>query len=110
LQQIGAAYTNATYALGRPPRDLQEFLPYLREQGAPDKIRRSPCDGEEFVIVWGVDLRMLQARGNDIPILAYERQGQDGKRHVLRGRSEVLLFTEDELKSAVLPADHPFPF
>jgi len=103
LIKIGASYTNATFSLNHPPGNRAEFLPFVQQQGKPDDVLRSPGDNEDFVIVYGVDLRDLKATGKDVPILAYEKRGTDGKRHVLRGRSEVLLMSEDELKAATFP-------
>jgi hypothetical protein len=103
LIKIGASYTNATFSLNHPPANRAEFLKFVKQQGNPDDVLRSPGDKEDFVIVYGVDLRNLKATGDDVPILAYEKRGTDGKRHVLRGRSEVLLMTENELKAAAFP-------
>jgi hypothetical protein len=110
LQAIGDAYVRATQRLTRPPANLNELLPSLKEHGKVEQLLRSPSDGVNFEIVWGIELRMLKARGSDVPIVAYERFGKDGLRHVLRGRSEVLLLSEGSLKAAKFPEDYKFPF
>lgn len=110
LESIGDAYVRATIKLDHPPGSLTELMPWLKEQGNPEEILRSPNDGQNFEIVWGVELRRLKARGSDIPIIAYERLGKDGTRHVLRGRSEVLRMSESELRSAKFPDGYSFPF
>jgi|GEM_PF-283481 len=110
LESIGDAYVRATIKLDHPPGSLPELMPWLKEQGNPEEILRSPNDGQNFEIVWKVELRRLKARGSDVPIVAYERLGKDGTRHVLRGRSEVLRVSESELKSAKFPDGYQFPF
>lgn len=110
LEKIGDAYVRASNTLRHPPNNLEELLPSLNDFGKPEEILVSSVDGQKFEIVWGVELRMLQAKGNDIPIIAYERNGKDGKRNVLRGRSEVLLLSESKLKSGKFPEGYKFPF
>lgn len=110
LESIGDAYVRATIKLNRPPAKMEEFLPSLAEHGKPDQILRSPNDGQPFEIVWGNELRMLKATGNDVPIIAYEKVGKDGVRHVLRGRSEVLQLSESALKAGKFPPGYKFPF
>jgi hypothetical protein len=110
LERIGDAYLRATVHLNKPPASDKELLPFLKEQGKPEELSMSPVDKEKYVIVWGVELRMLKATGTAVPVVAYEKKGADGKRHVLRGRSDVYLLTEGELRNSVLPAGHSFPF
>jgi hypothetical protein len=110
LERIGNAYLRATIGFNHPPANEKELLPFLREQGKPEELLRSPADGEPFVLVWGVELRRLTATGNDVPVVAYEKTGKDGKRHVLRGRADVSLLTDRELKNATFPKGYLFPF
>jgi hypothetical protein len=110
LEKIGDAYVRATTLHNRPPRNLEELLPALKYYGKTEELLVSPNDGAPFHIVWGVELRRLKAKGKAIPIIAYEKTGKDGKRHVLRGRNEVLLLSAGELKSATFPPDYTFPF
>ena len=110
LEQIGAAYMRANIKLGRPPANAKELLPHLQEIGKPEQILHSPSDGEDFVIVWGVELRNMKATGNAIPIVAYEKVGKDGSRHVLRGRADVVLMSEGQLRGATFPSGYsPLP-
>jgi hypothetical protein len=110
LEKIGDAYLRATTRLGHPPTNLSELMADLKEQGPPAAILRSPNDGANFEIVWGVNLIRLKARGNDVPVIAFEKFGKDGKRYVLRGRSDVAELTEGELRSAQFPAGYTLPF
>jgi hypothetical protein len=110
LQRVGGAYIHATQKLGRPPKDRKELVPFFDPKIPAAEIFRSPDDGEDFEIVWGVDLRQLKATGNDVPVVAYEKRGKDGKRHVLRGSAQTSVMSEGELKSAKFPDNYKFPF
>ena len=81
LTTIGLAYNRATDKLGRPPKDLEELKPHLKDLGDPDAILRSPHDGLPYVILFGRDIRKV----NEMPppIIAYEQQGANGMRYVL---------------------------
>jgi hypothetical protein len=110
LEKIGDAYLRACTRLNRPPANMAELMLDLKDQGVPAEILRSPNDGAEFEIVWGVELRRLRAKGNDVPIIAYEKRGKDGKRYVLRGRDEPLELSDSELRSAKFPDGYVLPF
>jgi hypothetical protein len=110
LEKVGDAYLRATLRLGRPPANLEELKSGFPPNVKAEEILRSPGDGENFEIIWGVELRQLKARGSDVPIIAYEKNGKDGRRHVLRGRNEVLLMTPGQLKAAKVPSGYTFPF
>ena len=79
-------------------------MPHLQQ---PENLR-SPNDGEDFQIVWGVQMVNQNIKKNEIPVLAFEKRGQDGKRHVLFGRADIRLLTEEQLKEA-LPSGYPLP-
>lgn len=109
LKSISSAYLQATNSLKRPPKNLDELMPFLKKQGDPATLLRSPDDGEEYVIVWGVDYRTPPSKANSLPVLAYEKVGKHGKRQVLQMRNIVQL-TDEELKNAPLPLGHKLPF
>jgi hypothetical protein len=109
LEAIGVAYVHATSRLRHPPNNKQELLPALQEHGDPAKLLVSPNDGQEFVIVWGVDLKQIKALGDAVPIIAFEKDGKDGMRYVLRGRSDIVQMTAGQLKGAVFPSDYTPP-
>src|SRR5947207_6280163 len=52
LAKIQTAYDSATRKLGRPPANLEELNPHLRELGDPTELLRSPRDGQPYVILW----------------------------------------------------------
>jgi hypothetical protein len=105
LRAINTAYMRATDKLNRGPANLKELLPYLKEQGEPDQLLRSTDDGQEFVIIWGVDHRNVAAAKKSATVLAYEKTGQGGKRYVLRA-SAVLHMTDEEFRQAPFPPGH----
>ena len=114
LRTIVVAYAKATDELDHPPGSKEELLPYLKSQPDPDDsdtpvkeidvdaLFRSPTDGENYVIFWGVDCREFSGFPRTQPVLAYEKEGKDGKRVVAQGRY-VRTVTDDEF------AELPFP-
>ena len=111
LNYIGDAYLRSTMRLNRAPKSVAELAPTFKSLGLKgEDFLKSADDGKPFEIVWGSDLRSLQGSGSEIPIIAFERDGKDGKRHVLRGRSEVLLMSESELRSGKFPDGYKLPF
>jgi hypothetical protein len=81
LSTIGLAYNRATDKLGRPPKDLEELKPFLKELGDPEAILRSPHDGQPYVILFGRNIRKADVMPP--PIIVYEQQGANGTRYVL---------------------------
>lgn len=110
LQRIGAAYTQASVKLGRPPTGPEELIEFLQVTGGSPaaEILRSPHDGENYVIVWNVDFRQLAMSGanvNDV-IIAYEKRGKNGSRYVMKPPSHVTQISDLEFKSAKFPPGH----
>jgi hypothetical protein len=102
LLKIAAAYSNATRHLNRAPKGLAEIQPYLEAGG--DDVTRSPNDGEEFVILWGVEYNKLRPQREDpFTVAAYEKRGTGGKRFVLRIPTQVVQMTDAEFARAVFP-------
>ena len=93
LRSIGNAYVESINKKNKVPANRQDLLPYLK--GEPDKMFRSENDGEEFVILWGVDHRTYAAAGKEVPVIAYEKTGKGGKRLVLRV-SAIFHLTDEE--------------
>jgi len=68
----------------------------------PDKYLRSTRDGEEFVVVWGLDLYQQSPD----TIVAYERKGVDGKRLVLDVNAMVREVTPEQFARLKFPKGH----
>lgn len=110
LERLGTAYLLTTARLNRPPAKLDELLPALKPLGPTEQTLRSLNDGQEFVIVWGVELRQMKAEGNNVPVVAFEKTGKQGQRYVLRGRDIVLQMGDAELRGSTFPAGYKLPF
>jgi len=99
LRTIAIAYGKATTELERPPQNKAELMLYLKDLAKgyddPADILRSKVDGEEFVIHYGVDFRDVAGKDADMPVLAYEKYGKDGKRAVLLFRFPFVKTDED---------------
>ena len=107
LQRIGAGYNEARLKLGRPPRNVDELLPFLRDPeraGQAKDLLRSPNDGEEYVIIWGVDFGELSKQiPNPYVVYAYEKHGKGGKRHAMQLPNFVSIMTDAEFQKAPFP-------
>jgi hypothetical protein len=110
LQTIAAAYEFAVQRNGRPPQNLDELRPFLQDRQQPGKtldVLRSPNDGENYVIIWGVDYRELATQvPNPYVVLAYEKSGKAGKRYVLVRPNFVTVMTDAEFRTAPFPPGH----
>lgn len=106
LDKLGGAYIRGT----PPPKTKAELLAIFKSCNHPKELLISPSDGQEFIIVYGVELKGLKVMGAQLPIVAFEKTGKDGKRYALRGMNTVVQLTEAELKSSVFPEGYKFPF
>ena len=104
LDKLGRAYIRGT------PKTKAELLSIFKSCNHPKELLISPSDGQEFIIVYSVELKGLKVTGAQLPIVAFEKTGKDGKRYALRGMNTVVHLTEAELKSSVFPEGYKFPF
>jgi hypothetical protein len=111
LQAISGAYLAATMKTKTAPKKVEDLLPFLGDSSAADDVKRamirSDNDGEEFVIVLGVDLRKLGTNGlsRDV-ILAYEKRGTKGQRYVLKPPVDVFVIPDDLFQKSKFANDH----
>jgi hypothetical protein len=109
LYRLGMVYVRSCHALGRGPGDFGEIKDKI-EGDIPEDCLVSPNDGQPFVIHWGVDVTGLRfTRQNTFYVLAYERTGANGARHVLRYPVGLVLMTDEELRKAAFPPGHKPP-
>lgn len=106
LDKLGGAYIRGT----PPPKTKAELLSIFKSCNHPKELLISPSDGQEFIIVYSVELKGLKVTGAQLPIVAFEKTGKDGKRYALRGMNTVVQLTEAELKSSVFPEGYQLPF
>lgn len=65
LEKIGNAYIR----IDPPPQKKAELFAALQGFGKPEEILKSPNNGHEFIIVYGVKLQMLKAMAMNSPWL-----------------------------------------
>jgi hypothetical protein len=102
LRGIVRVYAMAHRNLGRPPQNVEELKKILAPaMKDPSTVFRSQRDGEDFGIIWGLDI-MGRDMNSPIP-LAYERKGKDGKRMIVSSKGEVREITEEEFSHLKFP-------
>jgi hypothetical protein len=100
LRGVVSTYRIATRDLGRPPQNVEELKTVLAPVSKePMEYLISKRDGEEFVIVWNVNLNNTPAD----TIVAYERTGVDGKRMVVSANANVREVSADEFSQLKFP-------
>jgi hypothetical protein len=97
---IQYAYLEATQALKRPPQNVEEIKPHLAKLGDPNELLTSPRDGKPYVIIWGLDL--VNPKGSDNPIYAYEQDGRGGER-IVGTTLEIKAVSDAEFDALKLP-------
>jgi len=80
----------------RTRRNSKRFFGESGASGDPEQYLRSPRDNQPYVIIYGSP---LDSDGRDI-ILAYEKDGLDGKRYVITLSRDVKLMTDEEFAGA----------
>jgi hypothetical protein len=110
MKAVATAYLRATQKLKRGPKNLDELKPFLQELGEPEELLRSPEDGQEFVILWGVTSGTFPPmREKQFPVLLYEKEGKNGKRLVYCLPTLLVEMSPEELKNAYFPPGHKPP-
>jgi len=99
LLALGQAYSQFTFERGQPPRGPAD----LRGRVEGDDAFVSPRDGEPLVIFWGIDLRSPPTWATGRPVLAHEKTGVDGRRHVLTTMRNVELLDDDAFRASSFP-------
>jgi hypothetical protein len=103
IRGIVRVYGIAARDLGRPPKSMEELKAvYAPVDPDTSKYVRSPRDGEEFAVVWGLNLQNASAD----TVIAYERKGADGKRMVVTADSTVRDVTDDEFHQLKFPKNY----
>lgn len=109
LRKIALAYNNAVGKNKKPPQNLEQLKPFLKDMGNPEEILRSPGDGQPYVIIWGVtsfsQLNPSVPMGDPV-VIAYERNGVDGRRFVATTMGNVVEMSDEEFAKANFPRGH----
>lgn len=108
LGSIARAYDAVIGMHRKPPRSVDEIKQVLVDfhdvgwVGPPDEVLVSSRDGQPYVIILGVDLGAEISRD----VLAYEKNGADGKRYVLLTSRDVLAMTDEAFLAATFAMRH----
>jgi hypothetical protein len=104
LRSIVNVYAIANRDLGRPPTKMVELenvlAPVMKD---PSSVFRSSRDGEQFVIVWGLDVGRY---GNTSTPLAYEKNGVNGKRLIVDFQGKIREVSNEEFAQIKFPKGH----
>jgi hypothetical protein len=99
LRRLYQAFVMSDDRRNRGPKDMAELKHWLGELGekiTPDEMLISRRDGQPFVIFFG---NRIRAEGGDT-VLAYEKEGKEGKRFVLTLGGNVKSMTDEEFAKA----------
>ena len=102
LRTISQAYDLVLFKKGRPPQNVDDLKPFLKELRAnedPDVLLRSPNDNEPYEIVWGVN---LDNASNISAVLAHEKNGVNGTRYVITVARLVKTMGDEDFQHATL--------
>jgi hypothetical protein len=106
LQAIGAAYNRAYQAKRKPPASANDLKPYLKQEpGAPDPLV-SPRDGQPVVIVPGIAMDVRPASDDEQMIVAYEKDGVNGKRMTVDVRGTIVTYSAEEFAKLKFAGGH----
>jgi hypothetical protein len=104
LAAIGRYYAQAEQKLGRPPSSADELKPFLPPGGELSKLMVSPNDNLPYVVVWGTKITHSP---DQYLVVAYEKNGANGYRHVFTPQGTLMLTAEDFAKAAFPPGHTP---
>jgi hypothetical protein len=100
---VGQAYRDASAALKRGPKGIDELKPYLKKYGDPEQLLVSPNDGQPYHIVWGVTPSRPSQNAQKQRFLLYEQSGKGGKRYALDFMLRPHHLTDRELEEKLKP-------
>lgn len=105
FRKVGMAYTKA-YQKKRSPPTVDDLKAYLKQQGEnPDTLLTSPRDGQPLVIVTGFSPDK-EAKGDELPIVAYEKNGVNGRRVTVDSRGTVVLYSDADFAKLEFVGGH----
>ena len=106
LKPLVVLYTAATTALSHPPKSEAEFKKFMASQKGkmldmlhvqnPDELFISERDGQPYVVLYGP-----AANGKLRDVIAYEKDGVDGKRMVGYATGMVSELDAEHFREAV---------
>jgi hypothetical protein len=103
LRGIVRIYGIAANELKRPPQNMEELKTVLAPvTNEPDKFLRSTRDGQEFAVVWGMQIDQTAPD----TVIAHEQKGVDGKRMVVTADGTVSEATAEEFSKLKFPKNY----
>lgn len=100
LNAIQMAYMEYTGKNDKPPQSPDDLKDYFEDGVDVNSVYTSNRDGQPYVVLWGTDFR--QHSGTKPLVIAYEKDGEGGKRLVFTGFG-VIEMTESEFRDAAFP-------
>lgn len=102
LRGVTTLYALATRDLGKPPSDMEQLKQVLAPAAKdPASLLVSSRDGQEFAVVWGLDL--VHGSPPTDTILAYEKSGRDGTRLVVTCGGDVREVSDEQFTGLRFP-------
>ena len=100
---INNAYLQFLHTHKQPPKSWADLKPLLATTENADQPWCSARDGQPLVVCWGANVTKWHDWGQKTPVLAYEKQGADGKRYVLTAVGSVELLADEDFHEASFP-------
>jgi hypothetical protein len=94
FRKVAVAYNQAA-GRKRQVNSADDLKPFLKEHGDPETLLVSPLDGKPIVVVPGVTPGAAPGDDEEM-IVAYEREGVNGKRMTVDVRGTVLIVSADD--------------
>ena len=108
FRKVAVAYNQAA-GRARKSKDraitAEDLKPFLKDHGDPDALLISPLDGKPIVIVPGVNPG-AEPGDDEQMIVAYERDGVNGKRITVDIRGTVVIVDADEFAKIKFVGGH----
>ncbi len=109
LLKIGSAYSQFCAKTKQAPTKPADLTPFLGPGPVPDDAFRSADDGQPFVVCWGVDLNKPTPWAKNLPVIAYEVTGRNGRRYVLSAMRTVAHLSDADFRASSFPPGHTVP-
>jgi hypothetical protein len=104
FRKVAVAYNQAA-GRKRQVNSADDLKPFLKEHGDPDALLVSPLDGKPIVVVPGITPGTAPADDEQM-IVAYEREGVNGKRMTVDIRGTVVIVSADDFAQIKFAGGH----
>jgi hypothetical protein len=105
FRKVAVAYNQAA-GRKRKVSSADDLKPFLKEHGDPDALLVSPLDGKPIVVVPGITPGAEPADDDERMIVAYEREGVNGKRMTVDVRGTVVIVSNDDFAKIKFAGGH----